>query len=381
MINIKVKKDLWQHLAESDKPVVMYGMGNGADKILAVCEKKGIEIKDFFASDGFVRGHSFHGKKVLSYSETKEKYGEGNFIVLLSFASSLPEVIDNIKRIANESELYAPDVPVCGCDLFDTDYFISHETEIVEARKLFADKQSVKVFDNVIKYKLTGRIDYLFDSDSEVDETFREILHAKEFECTADLGAYNGDTARQLAEYAPKLKKIYAFEPDRRNFRKLSEYAEREERFEVLPFQLAAWSKQETLTFGAEGNRNSGVGGSTNAVTSKCVTVEGSSLDNIVSQSGDKIDYIKFDVEGAESEAIDGCINTINAHSPALLVSVYHRSEDIFALSLKIHALFPDYKLYLRKFRYIPAWDLNLYGVNNGNKKTPSPEGLTVIRN
>ena len=66
MMYPEIKKDLWQYLAESDKPIVMYGMGNGADKILSVCEAKGIEIKDFFASDGFVRGHSFHGKKVLS---------------------------------------------------------------------------------------------------------------------------------------------------------------------------------------------------------------------------------------------------------------------------------------------------------------------------
>ena len=363
MIDIKIKKDLWQYLADSKKPIVMYGMGNGADKILAVCEAKGIEVSDFFASDGFVRGHSFHGKKVLSYSETKEKYGEGNFIVLLSFASSLPEVIDNIKRIASESELYAPDVPVSGSDLFDMNYYVAHETEIKEARELLEDDQSKKVFDNVIKYKLTGNINYLFDSDSDVDETFNEILKAKDFEITADLGAYNGDTARQLAEYSPKLKKIYALEPDRRNHRKLSEYAEREERFDVVPFQVAAWSNEETLTFGAEGNRNSGVGCSTNAVTSKCVTVEGNSLDNLLAGIKDKIDYIKFDVEGAENEAIDGCINIIKSHSPDLLVSVYHRSEDIFALPIKLHSLFPNYKFYLRKFRYVPAWDLNLYGV------------------
>ena len=363
MTDIKIKKDLWQYLSETEKPIVMYGMGNGADKILAVCEAKGIKVCDFFASDGFVRGHSFHGKKVLSYSETKEKYGEGNFIVVLSFASSLPEVIDNIKRIARESELYAPDVPVCGGNLFDMSFFVSHETEIEKARGLLDDAQSKKVFDNVINYKLSGDINYLFESDSDSDESFYEILHSRDFECTADLGAYNGDTARQLAEYAPKLKKIYAFEPDRRNFRKLSEYAEKEERFEVLPFQIAAWSKEETLTFGAEGNRNSSVGTNVNAVTSKSVSVEGNSLDNILFNNNDKIDYIKFDVEGAENEALDGCYNTIKAYLPDLLVSVYHRSEDIFALPLKIHELFPDYKLYLRKFRYIPAWDLNLYGV------------------
>ena len=152
MIDIKVKKDLWQYLSESKKPIVMYGMGNGADKILKVCEAKGIEVHDFFASDGFVRGHSFHEKKVLSYSEIKEKYGVGNFIVLLSFASSLPDVISTIQRVANEAELYAPDVPVCGDDLFDMDYFVAHETEFKKARQLFSDEHSKRVFDNVINY-------------------------------------------------------------------------------------------------------------------------------------------------------------------------------------------------------------------------------------
>jgi hypothetical protein len=71
MINVSIKKDLWQYLSESEKHIVMYGMGNGADKILKVCEAKGIEVCDFFASDGFVRGHSFHGKKVLSYAKRR----------------------------------------------------------------------------------------------------------------------------------------------------------------------------------------------------------------------------------------------------------------------------------------------------------------------
>ena len=68
--------DLWSYLQNTDKTVVMYGMGNGADKILAVCGRYGIEVADFFASDGFVRGHMFHGKRVLSFGEIKERYGE-----------------------------------------------------------------------------------------------------------------------------------------------------------------------------------------------------------------------------------------------------------------------------------------------------------------
>ena len=70
--------DLWQHLqalSRAGRPILLYGMGNGADKILTVCDSYGIPVADFFASDGFVRGHSFHGKVVLSFSQACEKYG------------------------------------------------------------------------------------------------------------------------------------------------------------------------------------------------------------------------------------------------------------------------------------------------------------------
>ena len=56
---------------------------------------------------------------------------------------------------------------------------------------------------------------------------------------------------------------------------------------------------------------------------------------------------------------------TINEYSPTLLVSLYHRSEDAFALPLLIKEKFPQYKLYLRRYRYIPAWDLNLICVSD----------------
>ena len=155
------KQDLWQYLQQTKKTVVLYGMGNGADKILNICGRFGIEIADFFASDGFVRGHSFHGKTVLSYSQIKEKYGKENLIVLLSFASSLPSVLSLIDSVAAECELYAPDVPVCGDNLFNMEFARAHREELLKAYDLLADEESKKIYENVIAYKLTGRIDYL----------------------------------------------------------------------------------------------------------------------------------------------------------------------------------------------------------------------------
>ena len=72
-------EDVWQTLSRERRPLVVYGMGNGADKLLLQMEKRGLTVADFMASDGFVRGHSFHGRRVLSLKEVEEKYED--FIV------------------------------------------------------------------------------------------------------------------------------------------------------------------------------------------------------------------------------------------------------------------------------------------------------------
>ena len=358
--------DLWEYLKHTQKHIVMYGMGNGADKILAVADAKGIEIEDFFASDGFVRGHSFHGKRVLSYSEAKQKYGAHNMIVLLSFATSLPEVMQTILHVADECELYAPDVPVFGDTLFDAAFYATHKTEFDAARALLADEESVRVFDHIIRYKLTGDLKYLTAIENDPDESFGQILPCEEFRTAVDLGAYNGDSARALAPYAPNLQTLYALEPDARNYRKLCAYAETEEKFKLVPLQCAAWSEDTELTFDASGNRNAGAAQNTSTVlqgrTGKVVEVQARSVDSVLAGTG--CDYIKFDVEGSEAEALQGCQKTIANYTPALLVSCYHRSEDLYALPRLVKSLCPTYSLFLRRFRYFPAWDVNLYAIN-----------------
>ena len=378
--------DLWSMLkAEADKgrPILLYGMGNGADKILAVCEAYGIPVADFFASDGFVRGHSFHGKVVLSFAEAREKYGEENMIVLLSFASSRPEVLETIERVANTCEMYIPDVPVCGTELFNREFYESHKEEITAARNLLADETSRRVYDGIIEYKLTGRMDILRATESSPADAYQSILHAENFRTVADLGAYNGDSIRDLRQYTPHLQTVIAFEPDRRNFRKLTEYAtalkESGDPLALLPIQAGAWSETTTLTFQASGNRNAGIADTPaeaqghilpstadNPYFGKTAEVPVTSLDAVCEEvlgANTHLDYIKYDVEGAEAQALLGSRRIIERDTPALLVSAYHRSADLFRLPLLVHELNPAYKLHLRRMAGVPAWDINLYAI------------------
>lgn len=371
-MNFTCERDLWEHLAASSKTVVMYGMGNGADKILAVCARKGIEVSDFFASDGFVRGHLFHGKQVLSWGGIKEKYGAENVIVLLSFGTSRPEVLENIDRIAAEAELYAPDVPVFGEGLFDRPFFERHREALERVCGMLADEESRRVYENVIRYKLTGKIGFLRDAESDREVMMREMVDPKSLSAAADLGAYNGDTVRELLEMSEgNLKRVWAMEPDARNYRKLEAYAASETRAEVIPIHAGAWSGTETLYFDASGNRNASFGVNRSEVLSdrpaKLTEIAARPLDEVL--RGDAVDYIKYDVEGAEREALIGSRETVKAHTPTLLVSLYHRNEDLFALPLLIREMFPQYSaFYVRRLRGVPAWDVNLFCKQNRNE-------------
>ena len=334
---------MWKHLQTTQKPILMYGMGNGADKILAELDKRKIDVADFFASDGFVRGHHFHGKRVLSYSEAKEKYG--SFIVLLAFGSSLDDVIDNIKRIAAEQELYAPDVPVCGGDLFDSELYNLYYSDIRRAYDSLADDISREIFAGVVRFKLSGDISYL--TDSVCDEGHGLYDHSR-YRICVDAGAYRGETAAELIGRNPNIERIYALEPDPKSYKKLCAYAETEGR--VIPVNCGAWSESCDGHFASQGNRNSAFTDTGNVLTKL------EKIDNIIGE--DIPDYIKYDVEGCECEALDGSRLTIEKHYPDLLVCVYHRSRDIFAIVNKLRDEYPEYDLYLRRKKYIPAWDV-----------------------
>ena len=57
----------------------------------------------------------------------------------------------------------------------------------------------------------------------------------------------------------------------------------------------------------------------------------------------------------ANGEALWGSAQTIAHYTPKLMVSLYHRNEDMFSLPLLIQKLNPNYDIYIRHQLYIPG--------------------------
>ncbi len=344
--------DVWDTLKAETRPIVVYGMGNGADKLLCRFEKYGINVSDFFASDGFVRGHSFHGKRVKSFGEIKAEYAD--FVIVLSFASGREEVLSLFRSLDRDYTLYIPDMPVSGDRYFDRAFYNANYEKICEAYNALSDDVSRAVFASVLHYKLSGRLAPLMAHTASAEEIL-SLLPSARIQTMLDGGAYHGDTAKQALSYFPALSRVLAVEPDKKIFKKLCRYAEEDLR--VTPIFGALYNEAGEATFFGSSNRNSSLVGASFEHREDSVpllTVDEICLAHCV-------DYIKYDVEGSEREAIEGSLATIKKDTPALLVSLYHRSEDIFFLPLLLKEHLPQgYRLVLRRLGVVPAWDLNL---------------------
>ncbi len=346
-------RDMWDLLAEEKRPIVIYGMGNGADKLISRLEKYGVTVADIFASDGFVRGHSFHGMRVKSFSEIKETYGD--FVILLSFASRREDVLEALSAMDREYELYIPDMPVAGEDeYFDREFYNSHYAELCEAWGRLSDGESRRVFSSVVNYKLTGKLSYLLDCTCTKDELY-SALNCGKIKNYVDAGAYNGDTLREAIDYFPNLSEAVLIEPDPKTFKRLEKYLAGVHTPKVRALNTAVWDSVGEADFMSAGNRNSSVS-STASHEHKLAAVSTVTVDLLEFAA----DYIKYDVEGAEYEALRGSAETIKKYRPTLLVSMYHRSRDLFTLINYLGREYPFYKMTLKRLACVPAWELDL---------------------
>ena len=351
MVVFKIYTDVWNYLQNIKKPIIVYGMGNGADKLFNEFTRLNISIAEVIASDSFVRGQVYRGYVVKKLSDIEKTYSD--FIIVIAFASQLDDVMSSIFALSEKYTVIAPCTPVFGDNIFNIEFYNTYKNEITFARSLMADEKSLQVFDNYINYMLNGKLHYIKECETLKEEVFNNILKLSSSENYVDLGAYRGDTIDELFYFCNGYNSIHAFEPDRKTYAKLVEHTKNLPN--VYTYNLGIWDKNTTLKFFNGAGRNSALTSS----GTNCVDVV--SLDNML--CGKKISYIKMDIEGAEKQGIIGATEILKTQKPKLNIAMYHRNEDLFTLPILINSINPTYKFYLRHHPYIPFWDTNLYCV------------------
>lgn len=342
--------DVWQNMRSCGKPLVLYGMGNGADAVLDRMAQENLQAAGIFASDEFVRGQCFRNMRVERYADIKERLGD--FAVVIAFASELPEVLARFKTLAQRHVVFAPHLPLyAGSELVSAAWLQKYAARLQAVYDRLADEKSREVFAAVLNYKLSGKPEYLWQCETARQEDLRRLLALGAQESYLDLGAYDGDTVREFISLTNgQYQKITAVEADRRNYRKLC--AKTEGLPNVRALEAAVWSEDTELDFSDSGGRQSTL------INAHKRRVRAVSVDSLL--NGETVSYIKMDVEGAEKQALLGAQGCIKTHRPKMFIAAYHYDNDFFELPELLWRLNADYKIYLRKHPYVPGWEMNL---------------------
>ncbi len=339
---------VWEKLQNTTEPIIMYGTGNGADKVLDILEKLNIKINGVTASSTFVRNRIFRGFQVMPLSFFEEKYE--SFTIIVTFGSSIPEVMENIYSIAKNHKVLVPVVPVIGTEIFDRNFLIANEEKINSAYNLMADDFSKNIFAGYVNFLFGGELDVLKNITTQEDEAFNNILQLNSNETYIDIGAYRGDTVEKFLSYTNNsYNQIICAEPDTKTFNKLVVNCSHLINFNA--FNVAVADIDGKIGFSDLHGRQSAVGG--NNLTD-CVT--------LTTLCGDsQPTYIKIDAEGCENEILREGSKILCKFKPRLNIATYHKCADIFTLPLLINSINPEYKIHLRHHPYIPAWDTLFY--------------------
>lgn len=341
------------------RPVVLYGLGFFGEVIVRNFAYEGIAVKCF--CDSKKRGIDPETSlDIISPQELLDKYSDANIVISVANPDNEKSVYDTVISLGfHESQIFR------FCDAYQFirksrveqvslswDEFREHLQGYGHAFEFFNDDDSRRIILETINSYLFHR---LFTYESPKDSYYPEQFLFNANEIFIDGGLYTGDTTEEfIRRVNGKYTKIIGFDIDEKNLSAARQNLSSQANVEIIGKGLweASAIMDAELGIMAGSNIKEGAGSSVELV----------SLDEIFSDVPveEYPTFIKLDVEGSERQALLGAEKIIREAAPKLAVCVYHKPEDIYAITELIKELNPGYRFFLKHYSpYI--WDTVLY--------------------
>ena len=172
----------------------------------------------------------------------------------------------------------------------------------------------INLFTNEALYPIVADFDY-----------YQHFYKVKPDDIVIDAGANFGHLSIFFSKIVGPKGLVYAFEPDSLNAKRIKENIslnpDLEDNIKIV--DLLLWDKNEIVDFyeaGTVGSSAVWIPDAVNTVKKESIRIDDWVKKNHIS----KIDFIKMDIEGAEIEALDGCVETIRELKPNFAIASYH---------------------------------------------------------
>ncbi len=345
------------------KGTVLFGAGGLGRRILATLRSAGIVPLAFADNNRSLWEKRVEDIPVIAPAEAAARYGTTAAFVITIWASwndSMQDQIAVLRSLGCRTvipfpllawKFPAPLLPHVQIDLPSRVH--EQREDVIRCAHLWADDESAREYVAQLRWCL--RFDFTTLGQSLPAQYWQsDLIHLGDDAVFVDAGAFDGDTIAQFLEFTEsRFGRIYAFEPDGRNFGLLQE---RVSRMPQAVQSRICWRQQAVGDFDGLVPFNGGIGASSyvgGEGRAECVT-----LDSAVSECPS---YIKYDVEGFEPKALRGSRRIISGCKPVLAVCVYHCQDHLWQLPLQIHSINPNYRFHLRAHGQI--WETVCYAV------------------
>ncbi len=336
------------HINElSTFPIVLYGAGLHASEIESYLQGKKICISGCFVDDRYLNFEHRVSLPVHSFDTIKETFDKFNVVV--GFCNDPVVVHERFNRIKGEK---VNSVQFIDCrfwqefEKLDLASIKKNENNYNKVCAFFSDEKSQNTYVEFINAKLThdpSRLYGLYSKPQYFPDDLPIFIPTSD-DIYIDGGAYTGDTLIDVMAMtgARGCAKYYAFEPDAKNAEKLRSVVDARHWNFVKVIEKGLWSQPSRVNFA----ENNDTGSAVNAIGNVQIDVDAIDTFNIPAS------FIKMDIEGSEYKALVGARETILKYRPNLLISLYHKPEDLLQIPLYIKSLCPEYRLYLRIHGY-----------------------------
>ena len=355
----KHRKNSAQRNLDKNKPTWIFGAGNFGRDLAKILIDENYNLHGFIETKPKL--NQLLGLPVLPWEQLTAENKQAQLAIGI-FNRGMP--LDGLHKLAEDSGFTDIFMPWDIYEKFGKSLgwrFWLSEPEVIlnslEAIKssydLLADDVSKKCLLDILSFRLGSNTDYASFSHSE-NQYFNQLTLSslKERQIAyVDCGAYNGDTLAEISKEVDILE-AWLFEPDAQNFSDLvGNIKKMKINASCIPCGVS--DKYEILTFngGGEGGAISKMG------SQRIVTV---ALDQILPIR--KIDFLKLDIEGAETQALRGAKEIIKRSRPVIALSLYHLPKDPWELPAVLQELCQDYNYFIRQ-HYFNSFESVLYAV------------------
>ena len=308
--------------------LILYGAGACGGYVIKHLRSKGIEPAAIVDSSQSKWGTDLMGMQILSPEDALILHPDAEWVATAISRPSATEIRAAIKALGVKTK------PLWEC--LDVCHGLPPEEAYCTLRYLINDDDlSVETLADQISFRAHPNYDHQPPPEDCADIYFPDFIQHRDDEHFVDCGAADGDTVRAFIAHWSSYAQITAFEPDEENYSKLNRgYNPR-----LSARACAVGDRNAKVSFTSNGDYSSHLGGSGEVFVVK--------LDDF---EIDPPTYIKFDIEGAELEALWGARRILKEHSPVLAICAYHTSDHLWQIPLLIHAIQPDYKLFFRRY-------------------------------